>query len=343
MRRRLPLTALAAALALLGVCPTVSKAEEAPTLKRQVEELSRKADRAERYFFLSLAAAALLAAGVSYAVARRSASAEVSRRREGYLEGLEEALQGALDAIRQEKERTARFSLHLMEGLKEFEQENYEAALRACQEALAEDARSAVAWTVKGVALLKGQGRTEEALQALGEALSLDPNLVLALTARGAALVALERHEEALADFAQALEVDPKSVVALTGKGAALVLLERHEEALEAFLGAVAQDPRNAPAWAGKGVVLVSLERSEEALEAFDEAIGLAPHYAPAWYNKACALAKLGRRGEMLETLRTAIGLDPSYEEKAREDKDLDTYRDDPDFRTMVFEEGPAQ
>lgn len=308
--------------------PASQAAGETAALKLKLQELESRAKRAETLLFLGVGLATLLAAAVAYLVARMSSPAKT----------LEADLQRAVETLRQEKEKAARFSLFLMDGLKEFEQENYEAALKASEEALELDSRSPVAWTIKGVSLLRTAGRTKESLEALEEALALDPRLVLALTAKGAALVGLDRHEEALSIFAEALEIDPRSVVALTGRGAALVLMDRHDEALSAFTQAIENDPYNAPAWAGKGVVLVNLGRPEEALSAFGEAIGLAPHYAPAWYNKACAHSKLAQKPEMLEALATAIALDASYGEKAREDQDLELYQEDPDFQELVGE-----
>jgi hypothetical protein len=40
----------------------------------------------------------------------------------------------------------------------------------------------------------------------------------------------------------------------------------------------------------------------------------------------------------MLEALATAIALDASYREKAREDQDLEPYKEDPDFQELVGE-----
>jgi hypothetical protein len=44
----------------------------------------------------------------------------------------------------------------------------------------------------------------------------------------------------------------------------------------------------------------------------------------------------------MLDALRSATSLEPAYREKAREDEDLEPYRDDPDFQTLVSEDEPA-
>ena len=42
----------------------------------------------------------------------------------------------------------------------------------------------------------------------------------------------------------------------------------------------------------------------------------------------------------MLDALKRAIELDPELKEEAKTDEDFDPYRDDPDFRTLVFGEG---
>ena len=41
----------------------------------------------------------------------------------------------------------------------------------------------------------------------------------------------------------------------------------------------------------------------------------------------------------MLDALERAIELDPEYKENAKTDADFEPYRDDPDFRALVFGE----
>jgi len=88
-----------------------------------------------------------------------------------------------------------------------------------------------------------------------------------------------------------------------------------------------------------KGVVLGNLDRHVEALNAYTAAVGLDPNYTYAFYNRAVEYAHVGKKDEMLEDLARAIELDPSERDNARDEDAFDPYRDDPDFRRLVYPE----
>ena len=187
----------------------------------------------------------------------------------------------------------------------------HEEALAAFDQAIYLDPTDAAPYYSKGIVLGK-LGRHEEALAALEQAIRLDPTDAVASYSRGSALGELKRHEEALAAFDQAIRLDPTDAIAYYNKGLALANLERHEEALAAFDQVIRLDPNNAGAYGNEGDALADLERDEEALAAYDQAIRLDPNNADAYYNKGLALGNRERYEEALAAFDQTIRLDPN-------------------------------
>ena len=243
--------------------------------------------------------------GLHDSVAEASAiTEELEQRRVQIDEGIKKREKEAVEAIDEKRDQAAEFNQFFMEGFREFEQGNYKASLKAYEQALAIDEESATAWTSKGGALLN-LGRHEESLEASEKAIGFDPELALAWTNKGGALGNLGRHDESLGASEKAIELDPNY----------------------------------ASAFYNKGVTLGELGRYEDELEAYEKAIELDPNYALAWYNKACAHSQLGQKAELLDSLKKAIELSPNNKEMAKIDDDFEPYRDDPDFRDLVFGE----
>ena len=208
------------------------------------------------------------------------------------------------ELVREETKKATRFGELMSKARVEAEKDNFAAALRRYRQALEIDKQSPQAWVGVG-ATLGMLGRYEEAQVAHGSAIKLDPNYA----------------------------------IAWYNKGVALWRLGRHEKALDAFENTIKLDPKDAPAWTNSGVILTKLDRNREALESHKKALELAPNYALAWFNKAGAHSLLGEKSEMLVALKRAIELDPKRKEKAKTDPDFEPYRDDPDFRALVFGE----
>ena len=183
-------------------------------------------------------------------------------------------------------------------------------ALEILDQVLKSNAKDAIAWYNKGVAL-GGLRRYEDSLRAYDEAIRLDTKSVASWYNKGVALDDLGRHEDALRAYDEALRLDPKDAASLNNKGAALSALNRYREALPIFGKAVELDPEDALIWYNRGVVLSRLDRREEAVSCYDEATTLDPSYAEAWHNKGGSLGILGRYEEALLAIDEAIRLNP--------------------------------
>jgi tetratricopeptide (TPR) repeat protein len=157
-----------------------------------------------------------------------------------------------------------------------------QAAIDACDRALAINPEDAILWTNRGVILHEQLGQTAEALDSHAQAIALAPDYSLALYNYCVVLMALERYEEAIASCAQALQGDGRWGQANPAK-----------------------------TWMNQGVALRRLRRYNEALEACDRAIELAPDYALAWNNRGVVLLSLGRVREAEASFVRALELDP--------------------------------
>ena len=106
--------------------------------------------------------------------------------------------------------------------------------------------------------------------------------------------------KEALSDVEKALQIDPEDSVAVLNKCIALKKLGREEEAKDIIQG-----------------ILPEIEED---------------------YYRACAFAVLGEKKKMLKELEVAIEEDSGKRVDAKFDPDFADYRDDPDFRKLVYE-----
>jgi predicted O-linked N-acetylglucosamine transferase (SPINDLY family) len=208
--------------------------------------------------------------------------------------------------------------LSLEAAWRALDRDDFRAAERAAQGALARNPRDAEALFLLGSTWLF-EGRHQDALAPLDEAQRLEParrgtgyrlghcHLALgdlvkaeqALRAEvaahpdytnahntlGVALVNQGRHEEALASFLAALRIDDRHVEANNNAANALSTLGRAEEAIPYLRRALEIDPQLADAHQNLGLVLHSLQRHEEAAASFARAVELAPRMPYALSN----------------------------------------------------------
>jgi protein O-GlcNAc transferase len=208
--------------------------------------------------------------------------------------------------------------LSLDAAWKALDRDDFRAAERAAQSALARNPRDAEALFLLGSTWLF-EGRHHDALAPLAEAQRLDaarrgtgyrlghcylalgdlanaeqalraevdahPDYANAHNTLGVALVNQGRHEEALPSFLAALRIDGGHVEASNNAANALSTLGRAEEAIPYLRRALEIDPQLADAHQNLGLVLHSLQRHEEAAASFARAVELAPRMPYALSN----------------------------------------------------------
>ncbi|MEL7072290.1 MAG: tetratricopeptide repeat protein, partial [Cyanobacteria bacterium J06581_3] len=138
-------------------------------------------------------------------------------------------LQDLIDVPNQSDE--ARSQLYVKQHWVFCAEQDFEVALRCCEEALKLSDSNEQAWYAKGF-VLGELGRKEEAIAAYDAALHIKPDKHEALNNKGNALSALGRKEEAIAAYDAALNIKPDYHEALYNKGVALSALGRNEEAI---------------------------------------------------------------------------------------------------------------
>lgn len=173
---------------------------------------------------------------------------------------------------------TARAALERAYDLEE--QGDLEAALEACEEALALDPEDAEAHNFHGI-LLDALGRSQEALDAYREAVRLDPGFE----------DARQNLEEAETELRAPVGARmPPSLHADDAWGYLELAYTYDNEgdtltALQACDAALALDPELAEAHNLRGLVLDALGRADEALAAYQEAVRLDPDFEDALEN----------------------------------------------------------
>jgi tetratricopeptide (TPR) repeat protein len=129
-------------------------------------------------------------------------------------------------------------------------------------------------WLMRGSWLFGEEELYDEALEAYNEALRLNPTSKSAWHGKGNALSSLEtpRYEEALSAYDEVLRLDPTSTWAWYGKGLSFAGLKRYEEAIQAYDQEIRINPSHKHSWFWKGEALKALGRGREAKQAKEHA-----------------------------------------------------------------------
>lgn len=166
--------------------------------------------------------------------------------------------------------------------------------------------------------------------------------------------------EEAIAKYKKAIEINENADGVYSDWGWTLGELyydERKDvsllgEAFEKYKKAIQINCKNAIAYYNLAALLLKKWRrklddtgkSDETLlkdaraHAL-KALEIAPERKEYNYNLACAESLLENKTEMLKALEIAIEYDTKHKKKAREDKDFEKYRGDPDFIALTKED----
>ncbi len=192
------------------------------------------------------------------------------------------------------------------------QQEKYQEAIVACNEAIRLKPDLARAYNNRGIAKRR-MGQYEDAIADFDEAIRLDSNYARAYNNRGSAKRQLNQYEDAIEDFNEAIRLKPDYAFAYNNRGNAKRQLNQYEDAIEDFNEAIRLKPDLARAYNNRGSAKRRLNQYEDAIADFDEAIRLKPDLARAYNNRGSAKRQLNQYEDAIADFDEAIRLDSDY------------------------------
>jgi tetratricopeptide (TPR) repeat protein len=154
-----------------------------------------------------------------------------------------------------------------------------------------------------GVAYMNQQ-LFEKALKAFEDAAAKDPALQVTTVNRGVALLNLQRLDEAKALLESATKADPKDAHAWYNIGLYYKNSADASAAIDAFRRVTEIDPDDADSWYFLGSTYAQLKQFSEAIAAFERALKLHPHHASAQFGLARAYQQSGQAEIAHEAMR---------------------------------------
>jgi tetratricopeptide (TPR) repeat protein len=154
-----------------------------------------------------------------------------------------------------------------------------------------------------GVAYMNQQ-LFEKALKAFEEAAAKDPALKVAIVNRGVALLNLQRVDEAKALLEKAAKNNPKDAHAWYNLGLYYKNSADASAAVDAFRHVIEIDPNDADTWYFLGSTYAQLKQFSEAIAAFEHALKLDPLHASAQFGMARAYQQSGQADPAHEAMK---------------------------------------
>src|SRR5258707_17321 len=144
----------------------------------------------------------------------------------------------------------------------------------------------------------------EKALKAFEEAAAKNPSLEVAIVNRGVALLNLQRIDEAKALLEKALKDNPKDAHAWYNLGLYYKNSADASAAVAAFRHVTEIDPNDADTWYFLGSTYTQLKQFPEAIAAFASALKLDPLHASAQFGLARAYQQSGQADPAHEAMK---------------------------------------
>jgi tetratricopeptide (TPR) repeat protein len=154
-----------------------------------------------------------------------------------------------------------------------------------------------------GVAYMNQQ-LFEKALKAFDEAAADDPALEVTAVNRGVALLNLQRIDDAKALLEKAVKDNPKDAHAWYNLGLYYKNSADASAAVDAFRRVTEIDANDADTWYFLGSTYAQLKQFPEAIAAFEHALKLDPHHASAQFGLARAYQQSGQADPAHEAMK---------------------------------------
>ena len=199
--------------------------------------------------------------------------------------------------------------------------EEYEKALKACEQAIALEPKNPDIWAQHSGILINLKAFAD-AIASANRALTFDPENSLAIAYQCVAYTALGDNETALDKCNDALRVNgnwgsENPTLAWFYRGEILAQAKQYELALVAYERTLLQDPENSLVLARQCEAYVALERPQSALDTCGSALTIDKNWgeigpALAWTYQGQAYTQLNQYDQAIFAYDQAIGLDPT-------------------------------
>jgi predicted O-linked N-acetylglucosamine transferase (SPINDLY family) len=190
---------------------------------------------------------------------------------------------------------------------------NHDAAIRACEQAIAIRADYPEAWCNLG-ASQHDLRRFDDAIASFSRAVQLRPDYLGALYNLGNSLNESGRVSEAIAYYERALALRPDANIHVN-LGSTYEKTARFDRAAEHYRQALALDPRHPKAHNNLGNVLFKTGQADIAADHYRRALALDANYAEAHNNLGVYLARCNRVTEAIDHYRRATENQPAFAE----------------------------
>lgn len=198
--------------------------------------------------------------------------------------------------------------------------EDYEAAVRGYEEALAHDPDYTAAYYNRGVAYHR-MGALDSAIADFTHVIELDPGQLQAHRQRGLTYARKGDHEQAIQNYDAALatiKASDESSAAMVGalyydRATAHRYLKAYEQAIADYTEVLEHAPNHIGAYINRGLAHSASGNQPEALRDLNKAIALAPDQATAYHQRGQIYSRMGRFTEALKDYDRALNLNPRY------------------------------
>ncbi len=179
------------------------------------------------------------------------------------------------------REKLSEADTQFVKGNKAYQEENFDKAIEAYQEAIAlNDAMWAYHFNL-GLTYKKA-GQADKALEAFRRAAELNPESYSCNKEMGEALAKRDQNEEAAPFYQKAVELNPEDPDTQYNYGIVLSQLGQNQEALLHFTKATELDPEYADAYYQAGTILIGQNEKDRAVEMLEKFLEIAPDHEKA-------------------------------------------------------------
>lgn len=166
--------------------------------------------------------------------------------------------------------------------------EQWDAAIEACNALLREEAGNVWGLVCQGVACA-GKGDYDQAMSSCDKAIELAPRQAIVYRLRGLCRFSTDEYDDAVTDFSKAIELAPAVANAYSGRGACRLWQQEYDGAIADFGEAVRLNPADAFAYKNRGDAYCRQREYDKAIADYNETIRLNPLYDSVYSERGNA------------------------------------------------------